>query len=86
MTRTFDGKTKAFQKIVREMLAGKMWVAAPENALKVIVLTGNSTHSTWSEIPVSTNTATPATDNLEARANRVDGTRTIYMGKREFLG
>ncbi len=58
MSRTFDGKTKAFQKIVTDMLAGKMWVAAPKDAVKVLVLTGNSTHSTWSQTPVSANVAT----------------------------
>ena len=58
MSRTFDGKTKAFQKIVLDMLAGKMWVAAPKDAVKVLVLTGNSTHPTWSQTPVYTNTAT----------------------------
>ena len=58
MSRTFDGKTKAFQKIVVDMLAGKMWVAAPKDAIKVLVLTGNSTHPTWSQTPVYTNTAT----------------------------
>ena len=58
MSRTFDGKTQAFQKIVLDMLAGKMWVAAPKDAIKVLVLTGNSTHPTWSQTPVYTNTAT----------------------------
>ena len=58
MSRTFDGKTKAFQKIVRDMLAGKMWVAAPKNAVKVLVLTGNSTYPTWGQTPVHTNAAT----------------------------
>lgn len=58
MSRTFDGKTKAFQKIVRDMLAGKMWVAAPKNAAKVLVLTGNSTYPTWSQTRVQTNVAT----------------------------
>ena len=58
MSRTFDGKTKAFQKIVRDMLAGKMWAAAQKNAVKVLVLTGNSTHPTWSQTPVHTNAAT----------------------------
>ena len=58
MSRTFDGKTKAFQKIVNDMLAGKMWVAAPKNAVKVLVLTGNSTYPTWSQTPVSANVAT----------------------------
>ena len=58
MSRTFDGKTEAFQKIVRDMLAGKMWAAASKNAVKVLVLTGNSTHPTWSQTPVYTNAAT----------------------------
>lgn len=58
MKRTFDGKTKAFQKIVQDMLSGKMWVDAPKNGVKVLVLTGNSTHPTWSQTPVYTNTAT----------------------------
>ena len=58
MSRTYDGKTKAFQTIVFDMLAGKMWVAAPKDAVKVLVLTGNSTHPTWSQTPVYTNTAT----------------------------
>ena len=58
MSRTFDGKTKAFQAIVNDMLSGKMWVAAPKDAVKVLVLTGNSTHPTWSQTPVYTNTAT----------------------------
>ena len=58
MSRTFDGKTKAFQKVVRDILSGKMWAAAPKNAVKVLVLTGNSTYPTWSQTPVSTNVAT----------------------------
>ena len=58
MSRTFDGKTKAFQKVVRDMLSGKMWAAAPKNAVKVLVLTGNSTYPTWSQTPVSANVAT----------------------------
>ena len=58
MSRTFDGKTKAFQKIVLDMLAGKMWVDASKNAVKVLVLTGNSTHPTWSPTPLYTNMAT----------------------------
>ena len=59
MSRTFDGKAKVFQKIVRDMLAGKMWAAAPKNAVKVLVLTGNSTYPTWTQqTPVDTNVAT----------------------------
>lgn len=58
MSRTFDGKTVDFQKIVLDLLAGKAWVTAPEDAVKVLVLTGNSTGPTWSQTPVYTNTAT----------------------------
>ncbi len=58
MKRTFDGKTKDFQKVVRDMLAGKMWVTAPKNGVKVLVLTGNSTSTTWGQSYVHTNTMT----------------------------
>ena len=58
MSRTFDGKAKAFQKIVRDVLAGKMWAAAPKDAVKVLVLTGNSTDPTWGQSPVHANEAT----------------------------
>ena len=58
MKRTFDGTTKDFQKVVRDMLAGKMWVTAPKNGVKVLVLTGNSTSTTWGQSHVHTNTMT----------------------------
>ncbi len=58
MKRTFDGKTKDFQKVVRDMLAGKMWVTAKKGAVKVLVLTGNSTAATWGQAHVHTNTMT----------------------------
>ena len=58
MTRTFDGKTAKFQKIVKDMLAGKMWVMATDSTLKVYVLTGNSTSPTWGQSHVYTNTMT----------------------------
>ncbi len=58
MKRTFDGKTKAFQKVVRDMLDGKMWVTATKDALKILVLTGNSTSPTWGQTHVHTNTMT----------------------------
>ena len=58
MKRTFDGKTVAFQKVVKDILAGKMWVMADKNTLKIYVLTGNSTSPTWSQTPVYTNTMT----------------------------
>ncbi|RKU31602.1 hypothetical protein C6497_01360 [Candidatus Poribacteria bacterium] len=58
MDRTFTGKTIEFQKIVRDMLAGKMWVTAGENSVKILVLSGNSTPPTWSQSHVYTNTMT----------------------------
>ena len=58
MTRTFDGKTAKFQKVVKDMLAGKMWVMATDSTLKIYVLTGNSTSPTWGQSHVYTNTMT----------------------------
>ncbi len=58
MNRTFKGPTKAFQKVVRDMLDGKMWVTATKDALKILVLTGNSTAPTWGQTQVHTNTMT----------------------------
>ena len=75
MSRTFDGKTKDFQKIVRDMLAGKMWVAAPKNAVKVLVLTGNSTYPTWGQTPVISNVATYEYQTL--RSIKEGGKRAI---------
>ncbi len=75
MSRTFDGKTEPFQKIVLDMLAGKMWVAAPKDAVKVLVLTGNSTSPTWSQTPVYTNTATY--EYQAVRSIKEVGKRTI---------
>lgn len=58
MTRTFDGKTKEFQKVVRDIIAGKLWVMATESAVKILVLSGNTTATTWSQTHVQTNTMT----------------------------
>lgn len=58
MTRTFDGKTGTFQKVVRDIIDGKMWVLAAKNAAKVLVLSGNSTEATWSQTYVHTNSMT----------------------------
>ena len=55
MSRTFDGQTTEFQGIIRDILAGKKWVGAPEVATKVLVLTGNSTRPMYSQVPVYTN-------------------------------
>ncbi len=56
LLRTFDGSTMEFQKIVRAILAGEKWPAAPKDAVKVLVLTGNSTKPMYSQVPVETNT------------------------------
>ena len=56
MSRTFKGSTEDFQKIIRAILAGKKWVNTPKDALRVLVLTGNSTRPMWSQVPVYTNT------------------------------
>ncbi len=77
MSRTFAGKTKAFQKMVHDMLAGKMWVAAPKNAVKVLVLTGNSTYPTWSQTPVHTNVATHEYHTLRS-VKKVDKRAIAY--------
>lgn len=73
MKRTYDGKTKDFQKVVREMLAGKMWVATEKNSVKILVLTGNSTSTTWGQTYVHTNTMTyeyKALRNVKKAGNR----------------
>ena len=43
MSRTFSDSTTEFQKIIQAILAGEKWVATPKDAVKVLVLTGNST-------------------------------------------
>lgn len=57
MARTFDGSTMEFREVIRAILAGERWVGAPEDALKVLTLTGN-TEAMPSDgpIPVPTNT------------------------------
>ena len=73
MKRTYDGKTKDFQKIVRDMLAGKMWVTAEKDSVKILVLTGNSTSTTWGQTYVHTNTMTyeyKALRNVKKAAKR----------------
>ncbi|MCZ6680287.1 MAG: hypothetical protein O7E52_23905 [Candidatus Poribacteria bacterium] len=56
MSRTFSGETTEFQQIIRAILAGEKWVGAPKNAVKALVLTGNSTRPMLSQVPVYTNT------------------------------
>lgn len=55
MLRTFSGSTEEFQKTVRAILAGEKWVGTPEDGVKVLVLTGNSTEPMSSQFPVSAN-------------------------------
>ena len=43
MPRTYNGSTPEFQRTLREALAGKLWPGAAADAVKVLVLTGNST-------------------------------------------
>jgi len=43
MPRTYNGSTPEFQQTLRDALAGKPWPGAETNAIKVLVLTGNST-------------------------------------------
>lgn len=76
MDRTFTGKTIEFQSIVRDMLAGKMWVTAGEDSVKILVLSGNSTPPTWSQSHVYTNTMT-----YEYKALR----NVKKVGKREIV-
>lgn len=57
MARTFDGTTMEFREIIRAILAGEKWVGAPEDALKVLTLTGNTkVMPSDGPIPVPTNT------------------------------
>ena len=57
MERTFDGTTVEFQAVIRAILAGERWVGAPEDALKVLTLTGNTeAMPSNSPVPVPTNT------------------------------
>ena len=76
MLRTFTGKTVDFQKVVRAILAGEKWVAIPENAVKVLVLTGNSTSS----IPIHSPVPVQTTVTYEYRA-----IRSVHKGTKRPL-
>ncbi len=56
MLRTFSGPTTEFQKVVRAILAGGKWSGIPKDAVKVLVLTGNSTRPVQSQVSAHTNT------------------------------
>lgn len=76
MERTFNGTTIEFRKVIRAILAGERWVGAPENALKLLALTGNiEVMPSDSPIPVPTNTVSYEYNAI--RAIRKVGNRTI---------
>ena len=76
MTRTFSGTTRDFQGVIRAILAGERWVGAPEDALKVLTLTGNTeVMPSDGPIPVPTNTVSYEYNAI--RAVRKVGNKTI---------
>ena len=76
MARTFDGSTMEFREVIRAVLAGKKWVGAPENALKVLTLTGN-TKAMPSDGPIPVPTNTVSYEYNAIRAVRTVGDKTI---------
>lgn len=76
MARTFDESTMEFREVIRAILAGERWVGAPDDALKVLTLTGNTkAMPSDSPIPVPTNTVSYEYNAI--RAVRTVGDRTI---------
>ena len=76
MERTFDGSTMEFRGVIRSILAGERWVGAPEDALKVLTLTGNSTvMPSDSPVPLPTNTVSYEYNAI--RAVRTVGAKTM---------
>ena len=78
MARTFDGTTMAFREVIRAILAGERWVGAPEDALKVLTLTGN-TEAMPSDgpIPIPTNTVSYEYNAIRA-VRRVEDKTIAY--------
>ena len=76
MERTFDGSTMEFQEVIRAILAGERWVGAPEDALKVLTLTGN-TEAMPSDSPVPVPTNTVSYEYNAIRAVRRTGNRKM---------
>ena len=76
MERTFDGTTIEFREVIRSILAGERWVGAPEDALKILTLTGN-TEAMPSESPVPVPTNTVSYEYNAIRAVRRVGNRTM---------
>ncbi|MCZ6677539.1 MAG: hypothetical protein O7E52_09835 [Candidatus Poribacteria bacterium] len=77
MPRTFNGTTLEFRQVVRAIVAGEKWVAAPENAVKVLVLTGNSTESMPANSPVPVPTNTVSYEYNAIRAVREAGEKPL---------
>ena len=76
MERTFDGTTMEFQEVIRAILAGERWVGAPEDALRVLTLTGN-TEAMPSDSPVPVPTNTVSYEYNAIRAVRKVGNRPM---------
>ncbi len=76
MARTFDGPTMEFREVIRAILAGERWVGAPEDALKVLTLTGN-TEAMPSDSPVPVPTNTVSYEYNAIRAVRRTGNRKM---------
>ena len=76
MARTFDGSTMEFRAAIRAILAGERWVGAPEDALKILTLTGN-TKAMPSDGPVPVPTNTVSYEYNAIRAVRTVGDSTI---------
>ncbi|MFQ6042724.1 MAG: hypothetical protein ACE5PV_17845 [Candidatus Poribacteria bacterium] len=58
MRRTFNGTTERLYEVVRDALIGKMWPGASQNAVKVLVLTGNGAKPVLSNESTGTASAT----------------------------
>ena len=76
MERTFDGTTMEFREVIRAILSGERWVGAPEDALKVLTLTGN-TEAMPSDSPVPVPTNTVSYEYNAIRAVRKVGDKTM---------
>ena len=76
MARTFDGSTMEFREVIRAILAGERWVGAPEDALRVLTLTGN-TEAMPSDSPVPVPTNTVSYEYNAIRTVRTVGDRTM---------
>ena len=76
MARTFNGTTMEFREVIRAILAGEKWVGAPEDALKVLTLTGN-TRAMPSDSPVPVPTNTVSYEYNAIRAVRTVGDKTM---------